>query len=164
VPRYWIDASVWIEAHLRSYPIGIADSFWKWVAGQVECGNIVSPRRVYQEVAEHEKHKDDELAKWVRHRRERGLCIPPSRSVQDRIHDIGEHIFTKYLVVEAWDFQKGADPWIVAHALEDHGIVVTKESETRPNAQKVRIPDVCDHFNVKCIDTLEMLKQLKARF
>jgi hypothetical protein len=163
VPRYWLDASVWIEAHLRSYPIGMADSFWKWIAGQVEAGNIVSPRRVYQEVAEQE-HKNDELAKWMRHRREKGLCIPASKQVQDRIQEINEHVFTKYSVIEAMDFLKGADPWLVAHALEDQGIVVTRESDTKPNAQKVRIPDVCDHFNVKCINTLEMLKQLKAKF
>ncbi len=163
MPRYWVDASVWIEAHLRNYPIGMADSFWQWVAGQVEVGNIVSPRRVYQEVAENEKHQD-ELAKWVRHRREKGLCIAPSRFVQERLQSVTEYVVTKYLIVEALDFLKGADPWIIAHALEDHGIVVTKESETRSNAQKTRIPDVCDHFNVKCVDTLEMLKQLKAKF
>src|SRR6266478_5193763 len=140
----------------------MADSFWQWVAGQVEVGNIVSPRRVYQEVAENEKHQD-ELAKWVRHRREKGLCIAPSRFVQERLQSVTEYVVTKYLIVEALDFLKGADPWIIAHALEDHGIVVTKESETRSNAQKTRIPDVCDHFNVKCVDTLEMLKQLKAK-
>lgn len=115
MPRYWLDASIWIEAHLRMYPIGMAESFWKWMAGQVERGNSVSPRRVYQEVAERE-HKNDDLAKWMRHRRERGLCIPPLKQVQQRIHDIDEHIFTKYTVIEAMDFLRGADPWIIAHA------------------------------------------------
>jgi len=66
--------------------------------------------------------------------------------------------------VEAWDFSKGADPWVIAHALEDHGIVVTKESDARPTAKKARIPDVCDHFGVKCVDTLTMLKLHKAKF
>jgi hypothetical protein len=142
----------------------MADSFWEWTAGKVHDGYIVSPRRVYQEVAENEKHQD-ELAKWMRHRRDKGLCVAPSRAVQERVQAIEEHVFTKYIVVEAWDFSKGADPWVIAHAMEDgQGIVVTKESDSRPNAQKARIPDVCDHFNVKCVDTLEMLKQLKAKF
>jgi hypothetical protein len=163
VPRYWLDASVLIEAHLRSYPIGMADSFWEWMAGKVQAGYIVSPRRVYQEVAENEKH-EDELAKWVKHRREKGLCVAPSKAVQGRVQEITEHVFAKYIFVEAWDFSKGADPWVIAHALEDQGIVVTKESDLHPNAQKARIPDVCDHFGVKCVNTLEMLKQLKAKF
>jgi hypothetical protein len=46
-------------------------------------------------------------------------------------------------------FVKGADPWVIAHAMEDQGIVVTKESDSKSNAQKARIPDVCDHFKVK---------------
>jgi hypothetical protein len=162
VPRYWLDASVLIEAHLRTYPIGIANSFWAWLGGQVQNGNVVCPRRVYKEVAETEHQ--DELAQWVKHRKGKGLCISPSRLVQTRVKEITAYVFTKYKNVEAWDFSKGADPWVIAHALEDHGIVVTKESFTRPDAQKARIPDVCDCFNVKCIDTLEMLKQLKAKF
>jgi hypothetical protein len=141
----------------------MADSFWEWMAGRVQDGYIVSPRRVYREVVENEKHQD-ELARWLRHRRDKGLCIAPSRAVQERVHAIEEHVFTKYMVVEAWDFSKGADPWVIAHAMEDQGIVVTKESDSKSNAQKARIPDVCAHFNVKCVDTLEMLKQLKAKF
>ena len=77
---------------------------------------------------------------------------------------MGEYVFLKYKSVEAWEFSKGADPWVIAHALEDRGIVVTKESFTRPDAQKVRIPDVCDNFSVKCVDTLQMLKELSAKF
>jgi hypothetical protein len=162
VPRYWLDASVLIEAHLRTYPIGIADSFWEWLAGQVQAGNVVCPRRVYQEVAETEHQ--DELAQWMKPRKGKGLCIPAARPVQDRVKEITEHVFAKYESVEAWDFSKGADPWVIAHGLEDHGIVVTKESDARPNAKKARIPDVCDHFSVKCVDTLAMLKLLKAKF
>jgi uncharacterized protein DUF4411 len=40
--------------------------------------------------------------------------------------------------------------------------VFAVESSTRPNAKKARIPDVCNQFGVKCIDTLGMLKELKA--
>jgi hypothetical protein len=162
VPRYWLDASVLIEAHLRTYPIGIANSFWVWLDGGIQQGDIVCPRRVYREVAESEHQ--DELAQWMRHRKSKGLCVAPSRHVQTRVKEVEEYVFLKYKSVEAWEFSKGADPWVIAHALEDRGIVVTKESFTRPDAQKVRIPDVCDNFNVKCVDTLQMLKDLKAKF
>jgi hypothetical protein len=103
VPLYWLDASVLIEAHQRSYPIGIADSFWEWLAGQVQAGNIVAPRRVYREVAENQKHQD-EVAKWVKHRREKGLCILPSRRVQELVGQVEEVVFAKYSSVEALDF------------------------------------------------------------
>jgi hypothetical protein len=161
VPLYWLDASVLIEAHQRTYPIGIADSFWEWLGGQVQAGNIVAPKRVYQEVAENKKHQD-EVAKWVRHRREKGLCISPSKRVQELVGQVEKFVFTKYSAVEAWDFSRGGDAWVVAPALNSQGVVVTKESFLRPDAQKARIPDVCDQFRIKCIDTLQMLRVLKA--
>jgi hypothetical protein len=77
---------------------------------------------------------------------------------------IEDYVFEKYVKVETWEFSKGADPWLIAHALDDGGVVVTKESELRPEAQKVRIPDVCHQFNVRCVDTLGVLKELKAKF
>jgi Domain of unknown function (DUF4411) len=163
MPRYWLDANVLIEAHRRTYPINIATSFWSWLAGQVQHGYVVAPRRVYQEIAGVESHKD-ELAQWMKTRRDKGLCIPASKAVQKRIGEIQVKVFKVYSEAEAWEFSKGADPWIIAHALEDKGVVVTKESYLRPDAKKVRIPDVCDIFGVKCVDTLEMMRLLKARF
>src|SRR5262249_32976475 len=152
-----------IEAHRRTYPINMATSFWAWLAGQVQHGNIVAPRRVYQEIADVENHKD-ELAQWVKTRRDKGLCIPPSRAVQKRVAEIEAKVFEAYTHPEAWEFSKGADPWLIAHALEDEGVVVTMESDLRPEAKKVRIPDVCEMFEVKCVDMLEMMRLLKAKF
>lgn len=126
-------------------------------------GNLVAPKRVYREVAEHKNHQD-ELAKWVKHRREKGLCISPSKRVQALVGQVEEFVFTKYRSVEAWDFSRGGDAWVVAHALDSQGIVVTKESFLHPDAQKARIPDVCDHFDIKCVDTLQMMRLLKAKF
>ena len=162
MPRYWLDASVLIEAHRKTYPIKIVESFWVWLNGQIHAGVIVSPRQVYKEIAEVDGHQD-ELAHWMRVRKDRGLCIPASRAVQETVGKIQVYVYEEYDDVEAWEFSKGADCWVIANALVDNGIAVTKESTLRPEAKKVRIPDVCCHFGVKCIDTLEMLRQLKAR-
>jgi hypothetical protein len=163
MPRYWLDANVLIEAHRRSYPIGIVNSFWAWLGKQVEDGIIVCPRSVYQEIAEQEDHQD-EIARWVQTRKDRGLCIASTREVQARVDEILQYVFGKYRPEHAFDFSKGGDVWVIAHALEENGIVVTKESELRPNAQKARIPDVCKYFDMRCMDTLEMLRALKAKF
>jgi hypothetical protein len=141
----------------------MAESFWHWVADQIQAGQIVCPKRVYTEVAENEDHQDA-LAKWVKNRKDRGLCIMPSRRVQSLVGQIESFVFSSYSGPEAYDFSKGGDPWVIAHAWSDAGTVVTKESVRHPQAKKVRIPDVCEHFGVSCIDTLEMLKRLKAKF
>jgi hypothetical protein len=88
---YSVDSSN-TNLHLRGDPLS--------------ANSLRSQRRVYQEVAEQEQHKNDELAKWMRHRREKRLCIPASKQVHGRIQEINEHIFTKYTVIGAMDFLK----------------------------------------------------------
>jgi len=160
--HYWLDASVFIEAHNRTYPMGIMNSYWKWMAGRVADGTIVCPKLVYQEVVDgHERQ--DELAKWFQTRKSSGLCVASDQAVQAQVGLISDYVFTEYKQHQALDFSNGADPWVIAHALHDKGIVVTQESSLRPKAHKARIPDVCKHFNVPCIDGIKMLRDLKAK-
>jgi hypothetical protein len=160
VPRYWLDADVLIGAS-KDVPFDTWKQFWGWMAARVERGELVSPRAVYKEVAENEDHQD-ELARWVSNRKAKGLCITPSRRVQDKVKEITKYILAKHKPEQALDFLKGGDVWVIAHALEDDGIVVTQESSEHPRAEKARIPDVCKYFGVTCINRNEMLKKEKA--
>lgn len=141
----------------------MAESFWKWMSSRVEEGVIVCPRRVYQEIAENEEHQDA-LAKWFQSRRNRGLCVPSSKEVQDQVGIVNSYVFERYQSHQALAFSKGADSWVVAHAIIDHGIVVTQESSLQPQALKARIPDICKYFNVPCMSRLQMLRALSAKF
>ena len=152
-----------IEANNRSYPIDVAKTFWHALAKEIESGNIVSTRRVYQELAEQEKHQDA-VAQFVRSRRQQ-LCIVPSREVQGAVGGVEAYVFGgRYPTYEALRFSKGGDPWVIAHALTEAGIVVTQESALRPNAQVARVPDVCRRFGIKCVDTLGMFRLLGITF
>lgn len=163
VPRYWSDANVFIEAHQKTYPVDMAESFWEWMSLRVEEGVIVCPRRVYQEIAENEDHQDA-LAKWFQTRRTRGLCIRANKDVQNQVGIVSSYVFSKYQGHQAMAFTKGADPWVIAHAMVDSGIVVTQESNLQPQALKARIPDVCKHFNAPCVSRMQMLRALHAKF
>ena len=161
--RYWLDANVFIEAQNRKYPFGMFDSYWEWMSGRVAEGTIVCPKRVYQEIVGEHDH-DDPLVKWFQTRKGNGLCIASDHAVQEQVGIITKHVFTRYhQSPHAMNFSKGADPWIIAHAFVDDGVVVTQESNLRPDAQKARIPDVCKEFDVACIDGLKLLEKLKAK-
>lgn len=163
MPRYWLDANVLIEANNRSYPIDVAKTFWLRMAEQIQLNNIVSCRRVYQELAEQEKHQDA-IADFVRSRRKH-LCLPPTREVQKAVDKIESYVFGgRYPAPEAWKFSKGGDPWVVAHAMVEDGVVVTQESALRPQAHVTRVPDVCREFKVECVNTLEMFRRLGITF
>lgn len=165
MPRFWLDANVLIESHNRSYPIGTAVTFWARLAEQVQVGNVCCPRRVFKEVAEQDNHQD-EVAAWMRNRRDQGLCISPTPEVQELVGRIEHHLFStpQFYFAESWQFCKGGDPWVIAHASIDTGVVVTLETALRPDAHKPRIPDICKAFEVKYVDTLGMFKELKVTF
>jgi hypothetical protein len=49
-----------------------------------------------------------------------------------------------------------ADPFVIACAKIHDGTVVTEE-QFKPNAAK--IPNVCQHFNIPCVDLEGFMKQ-----
>ena len=61
-------------------------------------------------------------------------------------------------------FASGADGWLVAYGKVHKATVVTNE-ERAPDSQKnIKLPDVCDAFNVETEDTFRMLESIDVRF
>jgi hypothetical protein len=162
--RFWLDANVLIEANRRSYPYHIAKTFWIRLAEQVELGIVVSPRRVYQELTEHEKHQDF-VKHWVKVRHKQ-LSQTASKEVSTLVGEIEAYIFgnPQFDQYESWKFSSGGDPWVIANAKVDGGTVVTQESALHPEAKKPRVPDVCKVFEVDCVNTLKMFEKLNVTF
>ena len=107
---------------------------------------------------------NDQLARWVSARKQNGLCVKPNRAVQELVTKIADYVTSDYKQHQAAAFLAGADAWLIAHAWQSEGIVVTQESDRQPKAEKARIPDVCANFSVGCTNTYEMLDGLGARF
>ncbi len=162
--RYWIDADTLIRAKNEAYPFGtpVGDPFWSWLAGLVEAGIVVAPEKVYKELVEGRKTAD-QLAQWVKTRKQMGLCIKPDKAVDGHATAIADYVFTnpQYPPHQQVEFAKGGDAWLIAHALHDGGTVVSMESDRFPNSQRVRIPDVCHKFDVLCITLFDLIKKLK---
>lgn len=61
-------------------------------------------------------------------------------------------------------FATGADGWLVAHA-RVHGITVVTNEQSAPEARReVKLPDVCDQFEVRRDNTFTMLRALNVHF
>jgi hypothetical protein len=118
---------------------------------------------VYQEIVTNEEPGDD-LAKWMKTRRQSGLFVDSDADVQKAMQNVADYVVGNYEQQHAAEFLSGADPWLVAHAIHTKGVVVTHESNRHPNAKKVRIPDVCAALRVSCINVYEMLDRLGADF
>lgn len=57
-----------------------------------------------------------------------------------------------------------ADPWLIAKAAVMNAVIVTHEALDPPNSKKVKIPNICQVFDVSYVTTYQLLKQLEARF
>lgn len=160
MPLFWLDACVFIEAKNGPYSFSRVPSFWRLLDEQSKAGAICCPDMVYKELVS----GNDQLARWVSARKQNGLCVKPNRAVQELVTKIADYVTSDYKQHQAAAFLAGADAWLIAHAWQSEGIVVTQESDRQPKAEKARIPDVCANFSVGCTNTYEMLDGLGASF
>jgi hypothetical protein len=151
-----MDANTFIESKNRFYAFDIAPGFWRLIEEQATAGVIKSSTVVYQELI---SNFNDELAQWVTSRKDT-LFVAPDQSVQQSLSNIANHVQSTYRTPEARRFLRGADAWVIAHAHASGGIVVTQEVRAGTGSFKVKIPNVCDQFNVQSIDLFQMLRRL----
>lgn len=62
------------------------------------------------------------------------------------------------------NFLAKADPWIIAKAKAIGTSVVTHEAVAAVNTRKVKVPNICQQFEVPCLNTFQFLRELEARF
>lgn len=161
-----VDSNFFIEAHRATYPLDIAHSFWNKVKQLADVGKIGSIDKVKKELYGHE----DALKQWCRNNL-------PQNFFKDTQTAIGEYEKVAVWVVSKRDHYLGkaldeflatdeADAHIVAYALADVSfrIVVTQEISEPNRKNKVKIPEVCNAFQVRYCNTIEMFRQLGETF
>lgn len=158
---YWLDSNVFIEAKNHAYAFDLVPGFWLFIEEKGKEGIICASSMVYDELVSDTR---DELAAWAKARRNVGLFADPDQPVQEAVRIIGDFVINNYNQREADKFLRKADPFVIAHALIGGGAVVTHESKVDQNSTKVKIPNICEQFNVECIDPYTMLRALNASF
>lgn len=163
---YLLDSNFFIQAHRAYYPLDVASSFWAKVAELAKLGTIRSIDKVKIEIYDNSSHEDD-LKEW---------CI--NHLPNDFFLSSGSSI-SKYAAIAAWavssnHYQQSAiqeflapqlaDPWLVAYALENNLTIVTYEKSEPNRKSRIKIPEVCNHFDVKYTNTVGMLRELDEKF
>jgi hypothetical protein len=154
---YWLDANVFIQAKNGPYAFKLVPQFWIFLSEQLDQGTIRCSKMVYDELMD----GNDDLAGWFKPRKEKGLCHYANQTVQQCFVTIANHVATKFKPHQVAEFLVGADGWVIAHAMNGDGVVVTQESDSSHKA-KIKIPTMCKVFGVRCIDTYQMLAALNA--
>jgi pseudouridine-5'-phosphate glycosidase len=129
-------------------------SFWAHLAEVEAAGRLTSVSEVAKELDNMSTR--EHLARWLE--AHPALFPTPSSAEMDFVARIFGVTEFQALVKEK-DRLKGspvADPFVIARAATIGGCVVTEE-RARPNI--VRIPTVCAHFGIDCVDIEGLMRR-----
>lgn len=135
------------------YP-SVFKTIWDGLDGLVQQQNLISTREVWNEL-ERQNVSADVFA-WAKKNKQ--IFTTPNAAELQFVAQIFQTKHFQSLIGEQQRL-KGtpvADPFVIACAKINGGTVVTEE-QLKPNAAK--IPNVCAHFNVPCIDLEKFMQQ-----
>ena len=147
---YIFDTSTFVTL-FDNYYKGVFKTLWNNFDEMVKAGDIISTREVKREIED----QTDKLTEWMKDHSsiftmptaDEGLFI--AEIYQQRLFRDG--IEQKKILKGG----KNADPFVIAKAKVTEKTVVTLELE-KPNSAK--IPNICKHFGVKCLDLESFMK------
>jgi hypothetical protein len=148
-----IDTSALLEAWVRRYPNDVFPGLWAHIEALAAEGKLRAPDEVLREL----QAKDDDLAKWTKQRGDLFVSLEP-----EVMAGVREVLETFPRLVGTLKSRNRADAFVIALAKVEGLAVVTEErggTEDRP-----RIPLICEHFKVPCINTLEFIRETGLTF
>ncbi len=152
---YCLDSNALIEPWNKYYTMENCAEYWEIIDRLALQGRVFCTLEVKHEIAK----IDDSLAHWVEQRPY--LFREESAQANANIRQILAQ-FPRLI-----DSSKGrsmADPWVVAHAMAEGAVVVTKEFPTPTDANKIKIPNVCEAFGVEWMSDFQFNNELGIKF
>jgi hypothetical protein len=161
--KYLLDANVFIQASRQYYGFETCPGFWESLIKQHENNRVFSIKSIKAEITK----GNDALKQWIE-------SEAPDTFFKDNQDQLVSDCFKKIIqwVQEKSQYQQEAiaefasvaDGWLIAYAKTYKLVVVTHETSESTRKNKVKIPDICQEFNVEYIDTFQMLRELGIKF
>lgn len=160
--EYLLDSNIFIEAKRRYYGMDICPGFWHWLDVAQDRGRVASIKPVFKELTD----GNDELADWAKHRDGTSWFLPvEDEATQRYFTDIVRYVSTQdYTGAAIEEFLSVADPWLIAKAGVLDAVVVTHEVYNEHARRRVLIPNICQHFRIRYLDTFDLLRVDSAAF
>ena len=157
--KYCLDANVLIQAWQKYYSPKICPNYWDILNHLGQNNKIFLPQMVYEEIT----RTDDDLAKWLK-----SSSIPEIK-IDEQVANCLKSIYaanpSHIQLVDNTKQRSLADPWVIAHAMKESAVIVTKEEKvTALNSTKVKIPNVCENMGIRYINDFEFIQEMGLRF
>lgn len=163
--RFLLDADVFITAKNRYYSFDICPGFWTSMIHRHRRGCVFSIDRVRTELLDGDR--EDDVVCWVRDEVPDGFFLRSDAprvvwALTDLMKWAQRH--PRYESQAKEKFARGADAWLVAYG-RVHGVTVVTNEQSAPESKKsIKLPDVCDEFDVRHVDLFSMLRALNVHF
>ena len=146
IRKYVIDACALIDA-AKNYNMSkkTFSNIWETLDKLVEEGRLISSAEILDEL------KDDDIEKWGK--QHKGAFLPLSKEIQEKATEI----LKKYpnMIKIATKASSNGDPFLIATAIVEGGIVVTNEKKNEN-----KIPYVCEKMNIEYMDLNGFLNEV----
>ena len=158
---YVVDSSAFIQAARDWYPRDVFPTLWEKLKSYGAYGLVLSIDAVKDELLQ----RNDDLADWAKNEFCGWRPAKNDQQTMKQYQKVAKYVegLTGKSRAEKDRFMSGADGWLVAWAVVNYATVVAHETSTGTASKKIKIPDVCTAFNVKCIRLVDMLRQLKVQ-
>lgn len=158
---YILDSNTFIEAKNRYYGMNVCPGFWDWLLLSNTHGHLYSIEMVKKEL---EKGNDD-LNQWAKNNSQ--LFVKESDlETQNSYGEIAAYAMSlENLNAGAQEeFLRVADSWLIAKAKSTGSTLVTHEQLNPNTKKKILMPNVCEEFGIKWMNTFDCLEELEAKF
>jgi len=147
-------------SNLKHFYPEIFKSVWTGLGELVDVKQLISTKEVWREMQN--GNPSGHVNEWLKQRSR--IFTTPTNDELQFVAGIFRVPHFQSLIGEKQRL-KGtpvADPFVIAcAAVRENGVVVTDESR-KPNAAK--IPNVCDHFGISCINLRQFMQQQNWTF
>ncbi|MGH8556045.1 MAG: DUF4411 family protein [Methylococcales bacterium] len=161
---FLLDANTLIDAKRDYFQFERVPEFWEWIHYHGTIGNIKIPIEIYEEFEEPRKPdwERDELSEWAARSDVKAALL---------LDEEADPILVRKVIAEGYcpdptdqELESiGRDPFLISRALiapRDRTIVTTEVSKRGKQRANRKIPDVCRDLKVRCINNIQLLREL----
>ncbi|NLJ70232.1 MAG: DUF4411 family protein [Clostridiaceae bacterium] len=159
--KYLLDSNIFITAFRQHYPIDLMPAFWEKMKTDIAPKSIIISA-VYKEL----KDGQDALFDWICQNENFFTVLgdPPLEVIESFKIIINYVEKNKQYNRAAKDvFAKVADPWLCAYGMTFDYCIVTYEIYEPRSKKKIQIPNICKEFNIKYLDMIDFLREIKFK-
>lgn len=157
--KYCLDTNCFIEAWNKYYSPQFCSSYWD-VLGELADKDIIF---ITEKVKEEIEKKDDKLSEWLK--THKAIVKKITNEVQVGLKEVFLSNPDHQRLVDNTRNRSQADPWVIAHAMAENAVVVTKEARVdTTSSDKIKIPNVCENLKIEWIDDFQLIKEIDIHF